>query len=786
MKLGPKSPDFSSMEISSMGKRKFFDRGFLVLCVVTSLISIVILAVLLTSIVVNSLPTFGAHEDRFESTSRWLIVQGENPGNDPDSIDSGDVIQALFEVENLDRGGLGKSNDTKFERQQRLIGICSFQVDSQNSDSLVTLVPATGDRNVIAIAKQLGAFPNEDWANDFLQTNSQEATFLLMENPSSEFDLSKIKADGELLVDDKFAGEVRADKGWSVVLVGGHGEGNFSNVKLILPDESKAGFKSQMDEIGKVRYKKRAGEFMSLSSVLAHNLGAEVEFKPVKLRNYGSDEISTGDLKFVNSKLTGLSRRKKNGFALADAFDLAYCPIPEVNANTSSHIRHFLKETNKSKPEEVGIGPALIGTLWVCAGCALFALPLGIGTAIFLEEFKPTNWFVRVIHSLIQLNITNLAGVPSIVYGILGLTAFAGMFGLFGIAKDPYVEVGADHYYQFLSEGNKSVLVSVGADQRRRARELDMVRKQQKYIFRTSVQGIEIPLRINKSASKKHENFRAELTSVEEALQNDDARAAYEKSVEAMDGVIAQLEQPFDEELLVEAAQKSELALRNLIGEIQKPTLVDSMEVFTADFEPTKLNLLEQGQPLPTDEAELAVTLRSTAVGGPMSKKYWYYFQLPFGRSVLAASLTLMLVILPVIIIASQEALRAVPSSLRECALGLGSTPWQVVRNVTLPAAIPSIMTGAILAMSRAIGEAAPILVICGILFVTTGPTHLMDVFSILPVQIYDMAQLPKDREAMINAHNVSAAGIVVLLVILLSFNAVAITIRQWTQKPLS
>ena len=169
-----------------------------------------------------------------------------------------------------------------------------------------------------------------------------------------------------------------------------------------------------------------------------------------------------------------------------------------------------------------------------------------------------------------------------------------------------------------------------------------------------------------------------------------------------------------------------------------------------------------------------------------MSKKYWYYFQLPFGRSVLAASLTLMLVILPVIIIASQEALRAVPSSLRECALGLGSTPWQVVRNVTLPAAIPSIMTGAILAMSRAIGEAAPILVICGILFVTTGPTHLMDVFSILPVQIYDMAQLPKDQEAMINAHNVSAAGIVVLLIILLSFNAVAITIRQWTQKPLS
>ena len=93
----------------------------------------------------------------------------------------------------------------------------------------------------------------------------------------------------------------------------------------------------------------------------------------------------------------------------------------------------------------------------------------------------------------------------------------------------------------------------------------------------------------------------------------------------------------------------------------------------------------------------------------------WYYLRLPFGRGVLSGGLTLMLVILPIIIVATQEALRAVPDSLRESSLALGATRWQTVAKVTMPAALPGTMTGAILAMSRAIGEAAPILVVCGI-----------------------------------------------------------------------
>jgi phosphate transport system permease protein len=779
------------MEISSMGKRKMFDRGFLVICVITSLVSIAILAVLLASIFINAMPTFGSHVDTFESDHRWLVVQGQNEGNDPESVDQGDIIQGLFIVENFKRGGLGNSNDTEYlDRKgkavgpQKLIGICSMEVESKDSEGYVNLVPAKGSNNVVEIAKQLDAVPDEDWTSD-LQAVASSATMVMFENESAEFDLATIKTSETLYADGKLAGTIEKDQGWSAVLVAGHESESFSVLKLALPTDN-TGKLSEMARIGKVRVRKRAGEFQGLYSVLAHNLGPEVSFKPVKLRRFGEDDLCRGDLKFTDSKLAGLSRRKKNGFTLADNFNMVYCPVPESTTNTAGHIKHFLTETNKSVPSEVGIGPALTGTLWVCLGCALFALPLGIGTAVFLEEFKPTNRILRFFHSVIQLNITNLAGVPSIVYGILGLTAFAGMFGLFGIAKDPFVEVGANHYFQYLSESNKSILVPITDKSRRDGRRVDLVRKSQKHIFRTSVQGIKIPLQIDDAAVAKHQHFRSELVSVEGSLHNDDAIAAHQKAIEKMDALIEQLGKAFDEDTLLDAAKQSELALRELVNQIKRPTLVDGMEVFSADNEPLKLNVVQPGEDLPTDKTELAVTLRSTAVGGPMSKKAWYYFQLPFGRSVLAASLTLMLVILPVIIIASQEALRAVPPSLRECALGLGSTPWQVVRNVTLPAAIPSIMTGAILAMSRAIGEAAPILVICGILFVTSGPTHLMDIFSILPIQIYDMTQLPKDQELMINAHNVAAAGIVVLLAILLTFNAVAITIRQWTQKPLS
>ena len=110
----------------------------------------------------------------------------------------------------------------------------------------------------------------------------------------------------------------------------------------------------------------------------------------------------------------------------------------------------------------------------------------------------------------------------------------------------------------------------------------------------------------------------------------------------------------------------------------------------------------------------------------------------------------------------------------------MGATKWQTVQKVTLPASIPMIMTGSILAMSRAIGEAAPILVLGVALFITRTPQNLMDQFTILPMQIYNWAQRPGD-----SFQQLAAAGIIVLLVVLLTFNAAAILIRQRLQNKL-
>ncbi len=260
----------------------------------------------------------------------------------------------------------------------------------------------------------------------------------------------------------------------------------------------------------------------------------------------------------------------------------------------------FLTNFASRKPAEAGIRAPLMGSIWVCAMCALSALPLGIGTAVYLEEFAKKSRFTRII----QINIMNLAGVPSIVYGILGLTAFARMFGMFGTNADTA-----------LSFGNE-------------------------------------------------ESF--------------------------------------------------------------------------------------------------------------------FYFRLPFGSSVLAGGLTLMLVILPVIIIATQEALRSVPSSLRAGAMALGATQWQTVWCITLPSAIPGIMTGAILAMSRAIGESAPILVLGGLLLVFNTPENLMSDFAVLPLQIYNWAGKPQAA-----FHALAGSAIIIQLVVLLMFNGVAVLIRHRLQKPL-
>ncbi len=348
---------------------------------------------------------------------------------------------------------------------------------------------------------------------------------------------------------------------------------------------------------------------------------------------------------------------------------------------SSDLIQHSHSEL---EPEQSGMRPAVIGSLFVCVCCATAALPLGIGTAIFLEEFKPKSKVLRLLHSFIQLNIANLAGVPSIVFGLLGLSVFVHMFGVFGtiqVNKPSGWELfGVEHYYQLLSlEPGQTILVP------------------QTVVNQTTIK-------------------------IDGPVEGIDA-----------DG--------------------------------------NSFMIQTWDR--------KSGPKPDTREARMR-TIKAGAVGGSYSKHAWYYFRLPFGKSFLAAGLTLSLVILPVIIIASQEALRSVSPSLREASLGLGATQWQTTRDVSLPAALPGIMTGAILAMGRAIGEAAPVLVVLGAAVAkNTGPENLMDSVVTMPVLIFNWAGRPQDVYQQL-----AAAAIIVLLVVLLALNSVAIYVRQKVQSP--
>jgi phosphate transport system permease protein len=339
----------------------------------------------------------------------------------------------------------------------------------------------------------------------------------------------------------------------------------------------------------------------------------------------------------------------------------------------------FLTHPPSPNAQEAGFHPAIWGTVWLLVLVAFFSLPMGVATAILLEEFQPRQPIVHRLLDFVQANITNLAGVPSVVYGIVGLTAFVSMFQIFGGAMNPALEWGVAYYDQFFNEADQVLLVPVS--------------------------GPDAPY------------------------------------VEPEAG----------------------------------------MQALTPEGRTVMVHTIDLDAPWPQDPALSRRTLRNNALSGRIHERTWYYVQIPFGRGVLAGALTLMLVILPIVIISAQEALRAVPNSLREAALGLGATRWKVVRRVTLPAALPGIMTGAILAMSRAIGEAAPLLMIAGIVFISNPPSNLMDDFTAMPLQIFNWAQRPQ-REF----HDIAASGIIVLLAVLLCFNGVAVFIRQKLHKPLS
>lgn len=148
------------------------------------------------------------------------------------------------------------------------------------------------------------------------------------------------------------------------------------------------------------------------------------------------------------------------------------------------------------------------------------------------------------------------------------------------------------------------------------------------------------------------------------------------------------------------------------------------------------------------------------------------------GRSVLAGAATLALLALPVVILSTREALRTVPSTIREASYALGATRWQTIRHQVLPMALPGILTGLILALSRAIGETAPLITIGALTYIPFAPDSVWSAFTVLPIQIFNWVSRP---QAAFKAN--AAAGILVLLVLLLTMNALAVVLRDRAQR---
>lgn len=148
------------------------------------------------------------------------------------------------------------------------------------------------------------------------------------------------------------------------------------------------------------------------------------------------------------------------------------------------------------------------------------------------------------------------------------------------------------------------------------------------------------------------------------------------------------------------------------------------------------------------------------------------------GRSLLSGVLTMTLLVLPIIIVAAQEAIRAVPKNRRDASYALGATKWQTVSRSVLPSAMPGIMTGVILALSRAIGETAPLIMIGALTYVAFLPENLLDSFSVMPIQIFNWISRPNQA-----FHELAASGIIVLLIMLFIMNITAVWIRNKYQK---
>lgn len=366
----------------------------------------------------------------------------------------------------------------------------------------------------------------------------------------------------------------------------------------------------------------------------------------------------------------------------------------------------FITSSVSSSATTAGLRTALFGSFLIIIITATSALIVGVAAAVYLEEYAADNW----LNNLIEINIRNLAAIPSIIYGMLGLAVLAQAFAIFtggymfGVNLPPQA---ADQVVNYVN-------TTFGLPALSNA-ERDEIR--------------------NAAAAARRVNLDAFVGVIVEHIRADE----------------------------LSAGEKEALARKFL--DYRLPSLASLTTFSTPSIERTRAEIVSilGSNKLSSEQVDnLAENLRLYGT-----------FNIN-GRTVLSAGLTLGLLILPVIIVNAQEALRAVPSSIREASYGLGATRWQTTSRQVLPAALPGIMTGVILAISRAIGETAPLLVVGASTFIGIDPNGPFSKFTVVPIQIYQWTSRPEQE-----FRAVAAAAIIVLLVVMLTMNALAIFVRQ-------
>jgi ABC-type phosphate transport system permease subunit len=402
--------------------------------------------------------------------------------------------------------------------------------------------------------------------------------------------------------------------------------------------------------------------------------------------------------------------------------------------------QRFVQTPMSSEPFNAGIRTALLGSLLLMIIVIAVSLPVGVGAAVYLEEYAKDNiladlpkrlentiknWplpglFKRLLvrltnlNYIIEINVRNLAGVPSIIYGMLGLAIFV----------------------RLLAPVTSGVAFGINVSVPEESRIIDLIDNALPLSFTRNEEGAitgieESPLLSQTQALELVRSFR--YFGTPSAINSGNLSPAQaEAEIAKVLGLSIVSQIPANADAL------SYTELRS--GFINLSASSISAEQFSA--------LVSQLQSI------TAFTIN--------------------GRTVLSAALTLALLILPIIIINSQEALRAVPNPLREASYGLGATKWQTIWRTVLPAAIPGIMTGTILAVSRAVGETAPLIVVGASTFLLSDPTGPFSKFTVLPIQVYNWTSRPQQQ-----FQSIAAAAIIVLLVLVLVLNTTAIILRN-------